>query len=155
MIAQKLSAANFPVPRPLLYCADASIIGTPFYATEYVEGRILTNLNGVSTIEKSLLLQEVAKALAHLHSISLSYLGLGDLQSETSQYQTLNKKLYNTYKLHETKISTNVEDLLYWLPLNSPVKSESDNLCLVHGDISIDKVIFHPTEPKILAIVDW
>lgn len=82
-------------------------------------------------------------------------MGLGNLPSETSQYETLNKKLYNTYKLHETKISTNVEDLLYWLPLNSPVKSESDNLCLVHGDISINKVIFHPTEPKILAIVDW
>ena len=56
MIAQKLSAANFPVPRPLLYCADTSIIGTQFYATEYVEGRIITNWIGVSAVEKSLLL---------------------------------------------------------------------------------------------------
>lgn len=93
--------------------------------------------------------------MAHLHSISLNYLGLGELESQTSQYQTLNKKLYNLYKLHETKISTNVEDLLYWLSLNSPVKSELDNLCLVHGDFSLSKVVFHPTEPKVLAILDW
>lgn len=67
----------------------------------------------------------------------------------------VNKKLYNTYKLNETKISTNIEDLLYWLPLNLPEKSELDNLCLVHGDFSLTKVLFHPTEPRILAILDW
>ncbi|CAD8179021.1 unnamed protein product [Paramecium pentaurelia] len=157
LIAQKLSAANMPVPKTLFYCGDQSIVGVPFYATEYVEGRLFNDkkLLSVSQTEKKLLFQEVSKALAHLHSISLNYLGLGELESQTSQYQTQNKKLYNLYKLHETKISTNVEDLLYWLPLNTPVKSELDNLCLVHGDFSLSKVVFHPTEPKVLAILDW
>ncbi|CAD8119507.1 unnamed protein product [Paramecium sonneborni] len=157
MIAQKLSAINFPVTKTLFYCADLSILGVPFYATEYLEGRLFLDpkLIGMSKEEKSMIYQEVAKTLAHLHSISLNYLGLGKLESQTSHYQIVNKKLYNTYKLNETKISTNIEDLLYWLPLNQPEKCDLDNLCLIHGDFSLSKVLFHPTEPRILAILDW
>ncbi|CAD8197842.1 unnamed protein product [Paramecium pentaurelia] len=157
VIAQKLSAVNFPVTKTLFYCADQSILGVPFYATEFIEGRLFSDqiLIGMTTEEKRVIYQEVAKTLAHLHSISLNYLGLGQLESQTSHYQIVNKKLYNTYKLNETKISTNIEDLLYWLPLNLPQQSELDNLCLVHGDFSLSKVLFHPTEPRILAILDW
>ena len=63
--------------------------------------------------------------------------------------------MYNTYKLNETKISKNIEDLLYWLPLNLPEKFELDTLCLIHGNISLSKVLFNQTEPKVLAILDW
>lgn len=63
--------------------------------------------------------------------------------------------MYNTYKLNETKISKNIEDLLYWLPLNLPEKSELDTLCLIHGNFSLSKVLFHPTDTKIVAILDW
>ncbi|CAD8096215.1 unnamed protein product [Paramecium primaurelia] len=156
-ISQKLSSANMPVPKPLFYCRDQSILGVPFYATEYVEGRIFTieQLLNSPQAEKRLLFQGVSKALAHLHSISFNYLGLGDVEQQTNHYQTLNKKLHNLYKLHETNLSTNLEDLLYWLSLNTPVNSEFDNLCLIHGDFSLSKVVFHPTEPTVLAILDW
>lgn len=92
------------MPRSLFYCEDQSIIGVPFYATEYVEGRLFTynQLMCVSQREKKLLYMELAKTLADLHSINLNYLGLGKLESQISHYETLNKKLYNLYKLHET-----------------------------------------------------
>ncbi|CAD8192764.1 unnamed protein product [Paramecium pentaurelia] len=157
VIVQKLSAVNYPVFRTLFYCADQSIIGVPFYATQYMEGRIFSDQKfiGMPLKEKIIIYQEVAKALAHLHSISLTYLGLEQLDQRTCNYQIVNKKFYNTYKLNETKISKNIEDLLYWLPLNLPENSELDTLCLIHGDFSLSKVLFHPTEPRILAILDW
>ncbi|CAK60823.1 unnamed protein product (macronuclear) [Paramecium tetraurelia] len=156
-IAQKLCAANMPVPKALFYCKDQSVLGFPFYATEYVEGRIfnMEQLLNISQAKKRLLFQEVSKALAHLHSISFHYLGLGEVDQNTHHYETLNNKLHNLYKQHETKISTNMEDLLYWLSLNTPVKSDLDNLCLIHGDFSLSKVVFHPTKPAVLAILDW
>ncbi|CAD8118574.1 unnamed protein product [Paramecium sonneborni] len=157
LIAQKMSSHNFPVERPFFFCDDKSIIGEEFYATEYFEGRRFGNqeLINLTFEEKRIILIECAKTLAYLHSISLNQLGLGEQEDKSNHYQIICKQLLNSYKQNETKISTNIEDILYWLPMNIPTKQELDNLCLIHGNFQFQNILFHPTEPKILAILEW
>ncbi|CAD8139842.1 unnamed protein product [Paramecium octaurelia] len=156
-ITLKLSQVSFPVAKPLVLCNDSSIIGTPFYVMEFVEGRIFKDikLSELSNQEKQEILNEQARVLAQLHSIDIHKLKLNHLGKSENYYQRQIATWSRQYKLAETQNIQSMENLLYWLPLNIPQKDEHDIVCLCHGDYALNNMIFHPTQPKILAVIDW
>ncbi|NWU93005.1 ACD11 dehydrogenase, partial [Upupa epops] len=154
-VQKALFSAGFPVPEPLLYCSDTSVIGTEFYIMQHVQGRIFRDLSlpEVGPAERSALYIAMIETLALLHSFDLQSLGLqgygrgpGYCRRQVSTW----KRQYDAAA--HTAIPA-VDRLAEWLTNNLP--HDDDEEKLIHGDFKIDNIIFHPTEARVLAVLDW
>uniref|UniRef100_A0A8C0ZDH6 Acyl-CoA dehydrogenase family member 11 n=1 Tax=Cyanistes caeruleus TaxID=156563 RepID=A0A8C0ZDH6_CYACU len=154
-VQKALFSAGFPVPEPLLYCSDVSIIGTEFYVMQHVKGRIFRNISlpEVGPAERSALYLAMIETLALLHSFDLQSLGLqgygrgpGYCKRQVSTW----KKQYDAAA--HTDIPA-MNKLAEWLANNLPPDDNGESL--IHGDFRIDNIIFHPTEARVLAVLDW
>uniref|UniRef100_A0A672TNE8 Acyl-CoA dehydrogenase family member 11 n=1 Tax=Strigops habroptila TaxID=2489341 RepID=A0A672TNE8_STRHB len=154
-VQKALFSAGFPVPEPLLYCSDVSIIGTEFYVMQHVQGRIFRDLSlpEVGPAERSALYIAMIETLAHLHSFDLQSLGLqgygrgpGYCRRQVSTW----KRQYDAAA--HTDIPA-MNKLAEWLANNLPPDDNEESL--IHGDFRIDNIIFHPTEARVLAVLDW
>ncbi|PWA86103.1 Acyl-CoA dehydrogenase, N-terminal [Artemisia annua] len=133
-----------PVPKVFCLCTDSSVIGTPFYIMEFMEGRIFLDpmLPGVAPNRRRALYHATAKALASLHSANVDAIGLGN-------YGRVN----NYCKRQRNPLMLKLID---WLRQNIPLEDSSGSTaCLVHGDFRIDNLLFHPIEDRVIAILDW
>uniref|UniRef100_A0ACB8FU06 Acyl-CoA dehydrogenase member 11 n=1 Tax=Sphaerodactylus townsendi TaxID=933632 RepID=A0ACB8FU06_9SAUR len=154
-VQKALFAAGFPVAEPLLYCSDASVIGAEFYMMQHVQGRIFRNLAlpGVSPAERSALYIAAAETLARLHSFSINSLGLQDFGRGPGYC----KRQVSTWrKQYQAAAHTDIpamNDLAEWLMNNLPARDDEEYL--IHGDFRIDNIIFHPTEARVIAVLDW
>ncbi|EQC40551.1 hypothetical protein SDRG_02441 [Saprolegnia diclina VS20] len=163
-IMQALQTTPVPVPRMVTYCADASVLGTEFYLMEYIHGRVFKDpsLPGVSAMERYAIYSAVNDALATLHGLDPNALGLETfgkptkyanrvLATWTRQFVAQQKILagFNT-TLHE---DAGLATLGNWLEAH--VDAIPERAGIVHGDFRLDNCILHPTEPRILAILDW
>jgi len=150
-----LAASAVPVPRTVLLCDDASIIGTAFYLMEYVEGRILWDgtLPGMTGTERAAHYDELNRVIAALHRIDYARAGLADF-GKPGNY--LERQLARWTKQYQAATAAEripaMERLIEWLPKRLP---KDDETAIVHGDFRIDNVIFAPREPRILAVLDW
>jgi aminoglycoside phosphotransferase (APT) family kinase protein len=153
-IMHALRNTDVPVPRMLCLCEDASVIGTPFYVMECVEGRVLwdPDLPGMTPAERHAHYCELNRAIAALHKVSIGEVGLNDFGKPGNYVERQIGRWIKQYRLAETERIEAMENLIEWLPKNIPQNTESS---LTHGDYRFDNVIFHPTEPKILAVIDW
>ncbi|NXO08228.1 ACD11 dehydrogenase, partial [Oriolus oriolus] len=154
-VQKALFSAGFPVPEPLLYCSDTSIIGTEFYVMQHVQGRIFRDISlpEVGPAERSALYLAMIETLALLHSFDLQSLGLqgygrgpGYCKRQVSTW----KKQYDAAA--HTDIPA-MNKLAEWLANNLPPDDKEESL--IHGDFRIDNIIFHPTEARVLAVLDW
>ncbi|NXN92990.1 ACD11 dehydrogenase, partial [Rhinopomastus cyanomelas] len=154
-VQKALFSAGFPVPEPLLYCSDASVIGTEFYVMQHVQGRIFRDLSlpEVGPAERSALYIAMIETLALLHSFDLQSLGLqgygrgpGYCRRQVSTW----KRQYDAAAHMTIPV---VDRLAEWLANNLP--RDDDEERLIHGDFKIDNIIFHPTEARVLAVLDW
>jgi aminoglycoside phosphotransferase (APT) family kinase protein len=149
-----LHAVGFPVARPMLLCEDAAVIGTPFYLMEYVEGRGLwdQSLPGMAPAERHAIWDELNNVLARLHALDFRALGLSDYGKTGNYLERQIARWSRQYRSTDTDRIEAMDRLIEWLPLNIP---QGDETTVVHGDFRLDNVIFHPTEPRILAVLDW
>uniref|UniRef100_A0A8D2MAJ8 Acyl-CoA dehydrogenase family member 11 n=1 Tax=Zonotrichia albicollis TaxID=44394 RepID=A0A8D2MAJ8_ZONAL len=154
-VQKALFSAGFPVPEPLLYCSDVSVIGTEFYVMQHVQGRIFRDISlpEVGPAERSALYLAMIETLALLHSFDLQSLGLqgygrgpGYCKRQVSTW----KKQYDAAA--HTDIPA-MNKLAEWLANNLPPDDNEETL--IHGDFRIDNIIFHPTEARVLAVLDW
>ncbi|XP_005041278.1 PREDICTED: acyl-CoA dehydrogenase family member 11 [Ficedula albicollis] len=154
-VQKALFSAGFPVPEPLLYCSDVSIIGTEFYVMQHVQGRIFRDISlpEVGPAERSALYLAMIETLALLHSFDLQSLGLqgygrgpGYCKRQVSTW----KKQYDAAAHTDTPA---MNKLAEWLTNNLPPDDNEERL--IHGDFRIDNIIFHPTEARVLAVLDW
>ncbi|NXL74396.1 ACD11 dehydrogenase, partial [Leptocoma aspasia] len=154
-VQKALFSAGFPVPEPLLYCSDVSVIGTEFYVMQHVQGRIFRDISlpEVGPAERSALYLAMIETLALLHSFDLKSLGLqgygrgpGYCKRQVSTW----KKQYNAAA--HTDIPA-MNKLAEWLANNLPPEDNEESL--IHGDFRIDNIIFHPNEARVLAVLDW
>ena len=153
-VMKALSAAGFPVAQQYALCTDESVIGRAFYVMEYIEGRVLweQSLPGMTPAERSAIYDEMNRVIAQLHSIDCNAIGLGDYGKPGNYFARQIDRWTKQYKAAETEHIDAMEALIDWLPKNIPA---GELTSIVHGDFRLDNMIFHPTEPRILAVLDW
>jgi aminoglycoside phosphotransferase (APT) family kinase protein len=153
-IISTLYGADFPVPRPYVLCKDDEVIGTMFYIMEYVEGRIFWDLDMPESdpAERAALYDDVNSTIAKLHNYDYAELGMSDFGKPGNYFARQIARWSSQYRASETRAITPMNDLMAWLPENIPA---DDSASVVHGDFRLDNMVVHPTEPRVLAILDW
>jgi aminoglycoside phosphotransferase (APT) family kinase protein len=153
-VMRALENAGVPVPRMLAYCDDASVIGAPFYVMTHVEGRIFWDptLPECSRDERRALYDDVNRVIAALHGVDPSSVGLGDYGRPGHYLERQIARWSRQYKASETKPIDAMDRLIAWLPQRLPPDTAAR---IVHGDLRLDNMIFHPAEPRMMALIDW
>ena len=149
-----LGQTGFPVPKTYALCTDESVIGTQFFVMDCVEGRILweQSLPGMSPPERGAIYDEMNRVIALLHGVDYRAIGLGDYGRPGNYFARQIKRWSEQYRASETQRIEAMDNLIGWLPDNIP---EGDETSIVHGDYRLDNMIFHPGEPRVLALLDW
>jgi aminoglycoside phosphotransferase (APT) family kinase protein len=147
-------AGRVPVPSTHLMCDDERIIGTPFFIMACVEGRVFRqpHLPGVSAADRAAMYEDMAEVLARLHGVDAAAAGLGDYGKPGNYYARQIGRWSQQYVAAKTGEIPAMDRLMEWLPAHIP---PGDETAIVHGDYRVENLIFHPTEPRIAAIVDW
>lgn len=154
-VQKTLFSVGFPVPKPLLYCSDASVIGTEFYVMERVQGRIFRDftLPGVSPAERSAIYVAMIETLARLHSLNIRSLQLEGYGTGVGYCKRQVSIWTKQYQASAHQDVPAMKQLSEWLTKNLPDNDDEENL--VHGDFKLDNVVFHPTEARVIAVLDW
>jgi aminoglycoside phosphotransferase (APT) family kinase protein len=154
-VIQALANTDVPVAPAHVLCEDDSVLGSPFYVMGYVAGRIFwdPSLPEVPAPARSAYYSEMARVLAAIHAVGPAAIGLGDYGRPGNYFARQIARWIEQYRQSELAPIDDMHTLIDWLPANIP--PGDDECTLVHGDFRIDNMIFHPTEPKILAVVDW
>lgn len=153
-IISALYPTGFPVAKPYLLCEDESVIGTMFYVMDCVEGRIYWGplLPDQTPKQRGEIYDAMNETLARLHQIDYTKIGLEDYGKPGNYIARQISRWTKQYQLSETETIENMNRLIDWLPANLPPGERSS---IVHGDYRLDNMILHPTEPKVLAVLDW
>lgn len=154
-VLQALHPTPVPVPRPILYHADPAVLGTPFYLMERVEGRVFENcaLPEVPPQERRALWMALADALALLHDLRPETVGLGDYGRPGNYFERQLARWSSQLAQSQTGPWPELDLLAQILPGLLP--PDDGAICLAHGDFRMGNVLFHPTEPRVVAILDW
>ncbi|MGH6963098.1 MAG: phosphotransferase family protein [Phenylobacterium sp.] len=149
-----LGTTGFPVAKTYGLCVDDSVIGTWFYIMDMVEGRILWDqtLPQYEPAERHAIFMDKIKVLADLHNTDYEAIGLGDYGKPGNYMGRQVDRWTKQYKASETVHIPEMEKLIAWLPATLPAQERTS---VVHGDYRLDNMIFHPTEPRVIAVLDW
>ena len=149
-----LAHSAVPVPHVHLLCEDDSVIGSAFYVMDYVEGRnfLDPSLPGMAAEQRGAIYDEMNRVIAALHGVDVHAAGLAGYGRPGQYLKRQIERWTRQYRASETEPIAAMERLIEWLPAHLP---ESDETSLVHGDFRIDNLIFHPHEPRVLAVLDW
>ncbi len=153
-IISALYGADFPVPRPYALCEDDEVIGTMFFIMEYVEGRIFWDLDlpDANPSEREALYDHVNETIARLHAFDVGTLGLDDFGKPGNYFARQISRWSGQYRASEISQIRAMDALIEWLPDNIPA---DESASIVHGDFRLDNMIIDPTEPKVIAVLDW
>ncbi|CAN7772134.1 phosphotransferase family protein [Variovorax sp. LjRoot84] len=153
-VLRALAGTDVPVPRTVLYCDDRAVVGTPFYVMEKLEGRVMPNyaLPGVAPAERRAYYFAMAETLARLHAVDPAAVGLGDYGSPGNFFRRQIARWIRQWEASRTREDANIDRLIAWLPANIP---PSDQTTIAHGDFRFGNLMFHPTEPRVIAVLDW
>jgi aminoglycoside phosphotransferase (APT) family kinase protein len=153
-IISTLYGADFPVPRPCALCKEDEVIGTMFFIMEYVDGRIFWDLDlpDMSFGDREALYDNVNEVIAKLHTFDIGALGLEDFGKPGNYFARQVSRWSGQYRASETSQIEAMDALIEWLPANIPA---DESVSIVHGDFRLDNMIVHPTEPKVIAVLDW
>lgn len=149
-----LYAADFPVPRPYLFCNDDEIVGTIFYVMEYMQGRIFWDLDlpDCESDERRAIYDHVNETIARLHSFDHQQIGLEDYGKPGNYFARQISRWSKQYLASEIDKIPAMDRLIEWLPERIP---DDDTDSVVHGDYRLDNLVIHPTEPRVIAVLDW
>ena len=150
-----LHGTAVPVARPLHLCSDQSVIGSMFYVMGFVDGRIFwdPSLPDMDVTGRGDIYTGIIYAMAALHSIDPVAVGLGDYGKPGSYFERQTKRWSEQYRASETRPIAAMDSLIDALPARCP--ADDGVVALAHGDFRIDNLMFHPDEPRVIAIVDW
>ena len=153
-VISALYPTGFPVAKPYGLCLDESVTGTIFYVMAMVEGRILWDqtLPDYAPAERHAIFMAKLKTLADLHNVDHQAVGLGDFGRPGNYFARQIDRWTKQYRASETEKIDEVERLIAWLPGSVPT---DDVTTIVHGDYRLDNMVLHPTEPRVIAVLDW
>lgn len=151
-----LAGTGVPVARMYAMCEDEAVIGRAFYIMAYVDGRVLwdPSLPGMSHAGRAAIYDEMNRVIAALHSVDYRSIGLADFGKPGSYFARQIERWSKQYRLSETESIPAMDALIAALPGHIPHEAE-EQVSIVHGDYRLDNLIFHPTEPRVLAVLDW
>ncbi|WP_160154028.1 phosphotransferase [Microbulbifer sp. ALW1] len=154
-VMQALAGSDVPVPKVLHLCEDREVIGSMFYLMEYCEGRIFWDaaLPELNNGERSAFYEEMNRVLAALHSVDLDAAGLTDYGRPGNYFERQFERWQGQYRASELQAITAMDQLILWLGENLP--EDDGRVSLVHGDYRLDNIMFHPTESRAIAVLDW
>ncbi len=160
-VQQALASSAVPVAGMHCLCEDEAVIGRAFYVMDFVEGRIFweQSLPDMAPDARAALYDELNRVIAALHQVDFAALGLADYGKAGNYFSRQIDRWTRQYRASETSSIEAMDRLIDWLPQRIPQEEDSQiqsrQVSLVHGDYRLDNVIFHPTEPRILAVIDW
>ena len=153
-VISALAGTDVPVPRTWALCEDDSVIGTMFFVMDCVDGRIMwdPSLPGITAVERAASFDEMNRVIAALHKVDYAAVGLADYGKPDKYLERQVGRWSKQYRASETEKIEAMDRLIEWLPQNIP---RGDETSIVHGDFRLDNTVFHPSEPRILAVLDW
>lgn len=153
-VTSVLAADGFPVARPLCYCGDESIIGTAFFVMEHVAGRVFWEpwVPGLAASDRARLFASLNETIARLHTVDASAAGLSDFGKAQGYVARQIKRWSEQYRASAGESIEEMDRLIAWLPEACPAQPRT---AIVHGDFRLDNCIIHPSEPKVVAVLDW
>lgn len=154
-VISALHPAGVPVPRPVLFCDDRSILGTPFYVMERVDGRVFADgaLAEADPAERRAMWMGLADAMAIMHSVRPADVGLADFGRPGNYFERQIASWSRRWEESDHPPIPELDQLAAWLKAHQP--EDDGRLSLAHGDFRMGNVMFHPKEPRVVAILDW
>mgnify|MGYP003451144395 FL=1 len=150
-----LHNAGFPAAKTFGLCTDETVIGTWFYIMDCVEGRVIwdTTFPSEPKEKRAAYFDAMNATIAQLHMMDYQAIGLGDF-GKPGNYFARQIGRWSKQYIEDTGAGHYgpMDKLVEWLPTAIP---EGEEVSIVHGDYRCDNMIFHPTEPKVLAVLDW
>ncbi|HYP32354.1 MAG TPA: phosphotransferase [Burkholderiaceae bacterium] len=157
-VMDALAQTDVPVAKMLLLCEDEAVIGRAFYVMEYVEGRVLWDqgLPGMTQAERGAIYDEMNRVIAAMHNVDVAKVGLADYGKPGNFFARQIGRWTKQYQASITEPIEAMDRLIDWLPAHMPASAmDESQVSVVHGDYRMDNLIFHPTEPRVLAVLDW
>ncbi len=157
-VMHALAGTDVPVPAMLLLCEDEAVIGRAFYVMEFIAGRVLwdQSLPGMSRDERGAIYDEMNRVIAALHSVDVGAVGLAGYGKPGSYFERQIGRWSRQYLASVTEPIEAMDRLVDWLPAHLPAQARDESrVSVVHGDFRLDNLVFHPTEPRVLAVLDW
>ena len=153
-VMKALDGSGVPVPHVRLFCDDASVIGTVFYVMDYLPGRIYVerHMPGADAAHRRATFDHMADVLARLHQIPPEQVGLGDFGRQGHYIARQLDRWTKQYQAARLEPEPAMDRLMAWLVAHPEV---ADETTIAHGDYRLGNMIIHPTEPRIIAVLDW
>jgi aminoglycoside phosphotransferase (APT) family kinase protein len=153
-VMRALSGADVPVPKVYALCEDDSVIGSAFYVMEFLDGRIFWDprLPGLASDERRAMFKSMNTVIAALHSVDHIAVGLAEFGRPGNYMARQVARWSRQYQASETEQQPAMDRLIEWLPRHLPPDGAPR---IVHGDYRIDNLIYHPTEPRVIGVLDW
>src|SRR4051812_3769077 len=146
-----LHSIGFPVPRTHALCLDDAVIGSVFFVMDCVDGRLFWDptLPDLAPTARGAIYDAMNATVAALHRVDVAAIGLADYGRPGNYFARQIDRWSKQYRASETERIAAMDDLIDWLPANIP---PGDETAIVHGDMRLDNMIFHPTEPRVAAV---
>jgi aminoglycoside phosphotransferase (APT) family kinase protein len=153
-IMKSLGSIGFPVPVMRAFCDDDAVVGTAFFIMDFLEGRVFRDarLPGCEPAERAAIYDNLNETLARLHAVDWKALGLEDYGRPGNYFERQIGRWTKQYRGAETELVPEMERLIETLPGRMP---KDDTTTIAHGDYRPENVMYHPTEPRIIAVLDW
>jgi len=153
-VLRALAGTAVPVPHAHVLCEDDAVIGSAFYVMDHVEGRTLhdATLPGMTPAERGALYASMNETIAALHGIDPAAVGLGDFGRPGHYLARQVARWTKQYRASETTPIAAMDALIDWLAHHIPPHEAT---AIVHGDFRLDNLLLHPTEPRVVAVLDW
>ena len=157
-VMNALALSGVPVARMHVLCEDESVIGRAFYVMAFVEGRVLWDqaLPASSNDERAAIYDEMNRVIATLHSVDVKAVGLSDFGKPGNYFARQIGRWTKQYQASVLEPIAEMDQLIDWLPNHLPASAlDETQVTIVHGDFRLDNLIFHPSESRVTAVLDW
>ncbi len=153
-VLSALRGSRVPVPRVLLFHTGLEVVGTPFYVMECVAGRVFHDsaLPGVAPTHRRVMYQSMAETLAELHAVDWRAAGLEGFGRVGGYFSRQLERWSQQWRLSATREVPEIVTLMGWLRAHL---AEDAQTTLCHGDFRLGNLLFHPSEPRVVAVLDW
>ena len=157
-VMSALHGSDVPVPKMHLLCEDESVIGRAFYVMEFMPGRVLwdQSLPDIPMPQRATYYDEMNRVIAALHNVDVNAAGLAGYGKPGNYFERSIGRWTKQYLASITEPIAAMDRLIEWLPAHIPASARDETqVSVVHGDYRLDNLVFHPTEPRVIAVLDW